>query len=374
MQRILSLLCISLLIISCGKEKTDGFVVNGNVDKAENNSLVKLIRTENRQEILLDSARVTDNTFTLNGKVENPDMYFLTIDGVRGSLPFIVANEAIDLTIVSDSIYTSTIKGGKENDHLNEYQEFIKVLRLRNNNLTKEFQVSQSVKDTAQMSVLRNKYEAIMAENDAHDIAFMTENNGAVLSALILERALMSNKIEFVKIKELYTNFEASLKNTRPGKAIATYIEANENTAIGSVVPNFSGPTPEGETIALNDIKGKITLIDFWAAWCAPCRKENPNVVNVYNKYHEKGLEIISVSLDGTPQQKDPKQAWMDAIQKDKLTWNHVSNLQYFNDPIAKQFNINSIPATYLIDADGKIIAKNLRGPALEEKVAALLN
>ncbi|MBQ0721799.1 MAG: TlpA family protein disulfide reductase, partial [Gammaproteobacteria bacterium] len=129
-----------------------------------------------------------------------------------------------------------------------------------------------------------------------------------------------------------------------------------------------------GKTIALNDIKGKVTLIDFWAAWCAPCRKENPNVVNVYNKYHEKGLEIIGVSLDGTPQQKDAKQAWMDAIEKDKLTWNHVSNLQYFNDPIAKQFNINSIPATFLIDAEGKIIAKNLRGPALEEKIASLLN
>ncbi|WP_452227815.1 redoxin domain-containing protein [Lacinutrix sp. MEBiC02404] len=374
MQRILSLLCISLFIISCTKEKTDGFVVNGNVDNAKNNSLVKLIRTENRQEILLDSARVTDNTFTLNGKIENPDMYFLTIEGVRGSLPFIVENETIDLTIVSDSIFTSTIKGGNENDYLNEYQEFIKTLRLKNNNLTKEFQASQSAKDTAQMSVLRNKYEAIMAENDAHDIHFITENNSAVLSALILERALMSNKLEFAKIKELYTNFEESLKNTRPGKAIATYIESNEKTAIGSVVPNFSGPTPEGKTIALNDIKGKVTLIDFWAAWCAPCRKENPNVVNVYNKYHEKGLEIIGVSLDGTPQQKDAKQAWTDAIQQDKLTWNHVSNLQYFNDPIAKQFNINAIPATYLIDAEGKIIAKNLRGPALEEKIASLLN
>ena len=213
-----------------------------------------------------------------------------------------------------------------------------------------------------------------MKENEDNDIAFMTKNKDAVLSALILERALMSKKIGFAKGKELFTNFNESVKNSRPGKAIGENIAANEKTAIGSIAPNFSGPNPEGKTIALNDIKGKVTIIDFWAAWCGPCRKENPNVVKVYEKYHEKGLEIIGISLDGTPQQKNAKQAWLDAIAKDNLTWHHVSNLNYFNGPIAKEFNINSIPATFIIDAEGKIIAKNLRGPALEQKIAELLN
>ena len=374
MQRIISFLCISLFLISCSKEKTDGFVVNGNLDNASNNSLVTLIRSEGRETIILDSTRITENTFTLNGKVENPDMYFLTIDGVQGSLPFIIENETIDLTIYTDSIFTSTIKGGKENNYFNEYQDYIKKLRFKNNKLTEQFKTAQQEQDTSKISSLRTEYEGLMKENEANDLDFMQKNKDAILSALILERALMTKKLEFIKGKELFTNFDETVKNTRAGKAIAVHIEANENTAIGSIAPNFSGPNPEGKTIALNDIKGKITIIDFWAAWCGPCRKENPNVVKVYEKYHAKGLEIIGVSLDGTPKQKDAKQAWIDAIKKDNLTWHHVSNLQYFNDPIAKQFSINSIPATYLIDAEGKIIAKNLRGPALENKIAELLN
>ena len=145
-------------------------------------------------------------------------------------------------------------------------------------------------------------------------------------------------------------------------------------TEIGQIAPTFSGPSPSGEMIALNDIKGKVTLIDFWASWCKPCRRENPNVVKVYNKYHDKGLEIIGVSLDGSRNQRDPKAAWVKAIQDDNLTWNHVSNLQYFNDPMAKAYNIRSIPATFLIDENGKILAKNLRGDALEKAIAQHLN
>ena len=106
---------------------------------------------------------------------------------------------------------------------------------------------------------------------------------------------------------------------------------------------------------------------------CGPCRRENPNVVKVYEQYHDKGLEIIGVSLDGAPNQKDPKKAWLDAIEKDGLEWNHLSSLMYFNDPVAKQYNIKSIPATYILDQEGKIVAKNLRGAALELKIKELL-
>ncbi|MBT8296773.1 MAG: TlpA family protein disulfide reductase, partial [Maribacter sp.] len=130
----------------------------------------------------------------------------------------------------------------------------------------------------------------------------------------------------------------------------------------------FSAPTPTGEILALNDIKGKATLIDFWAAWCRPCRAENPNVLKVYNKYHDKGLNIIGVSLDKTAE------AWKKAIKDDGLIWHQVSNTAYFNDAIAKMYNVDAIPAAFLLDENGVIVAKNLRGPALEAKVAELLN
>ena len=115
-------------------------------------------------------------------------------------------------------------------------------------------------------------------------------------------------------------------------------------------------------------------MIDFWAAWCGPCRRENPNIVQVYNKYHEKGLEIIGVSLDGRMGQGDPKAAWVKAIEDDNLSWHQISNLNYFEGPIAKMYNIQSIPASFILDAEGRIVAKNLRGPALEQKMAELLD
>ncbi|HAV55900.1 MAG TPA: peroxiredoxin, partial [Aequorivita sp.] len=137
---------------------------------------------------------------------------------------------------------------------------------------------------------------------------------------------------------------------------------------VGSLAPNFSAPTPTGEMMSLKDALGKYTIIDFWASWCRPCRIENPNVVKVYNKYHDKGLNIISVSLDKAEQ----KDKWLQAIKDDQMDWYHVSNLQFWQDPIAQQYSVRSIPATFLLDENGVIIDKNLRGAALEAKIATL--
>ena len=127
-------------------------------------------------------------------------------------------------------------------------------------------------------------------------------------------------------------------------------------------------PNPQGEMVKLSDMKGKYVLIDFWAAWCKPCRQENPNLVRMYNLYKDKGFEVFGVSLDRT------KEDWLKAIEDDVLTWTHVSDLQYFNSKAAETYQINAIPATYMLDPDGKIIAKDLRGPSLENKLAEIFD
>lgn len=140
-------------------------------------------------------------------------------------------------------------------------------------------------------------------------------------------------------------------------------------TNIGNNAPIFSGKTPDGKDLSLEDIKGEVIILDFWASWCGPCRRENPNVVKMYNKYHNKGLEIIGISLDKANQ----KNRWIRAIAQDRLTWQHLSNLQGWNEPIAALYGVRSIPATFILDKDGVILAKNLRGLALENKIATLL-
>ena len=155
------------------------------------------------------------------------------------------------------------------------------------------------------------------------------------------------------------------------------YIE-NENkietykasTKVNNTAPNFSAETPEGKQLSLNEVKAKVIILDFWASWCGPCRKENPNVVKLYEAYKDKGLEIIGISLDKEGQKK----RWLDAIEKDNMTWKQITNLKGWNDPIAKQFAVRSIPATFILDENKKIIAKNLRGKALEDKITELLD
>ena len=133
---------------------------------------------------------------------------------------------------------------------------------------------------------------------------------------------------------------------------------------IGSEAPDFSQPTPEGKTLSLSSLRGKVVLIDFWASWCKPCRMENPNVKRVYEQYKSKGFEIIGVSLDRE------KGAWTGAIAQDGLPWKHVSDLGFWNNAAAQQYGVSSIPYTVLVDKDGKVLGKSLRGPALEEKLA----
>ena len=138
----------------------------------------------------------------------------------------------------------------------------------------------------------------------------------------------------------------------------------NKKLAVGDIAPDFTAPNPDGTALTMSKIKGKVTIIDFWASWCKPCRVENPTYVRLYEKYHNKGLEIISFSLD----RENQKQRWVDAIAKDKLTWHNVSNLKFWNDPVAKLYNVSSIPAAFIIDEEGVIIAERLRGSALERK------
>ncbi|MGN6508938.1 MAG: peroxiredoxin family protein, partial [Chitinophaga sp.] len=198
---------------------------------------------------------------------------------------------------------------------------------------------------------------------------FLETHTGSVV-ALDVVKQLAGSTPDYAEVYPQFARLSEDVRESEAGKTYAEYLEKIKAVSIGATAPEFSQNDTEGKPVSLASFRGKYVLIDFWASWCGPCRKENPNVVKAYNTYKGKNFTILGVSLD----KEDAKDKWLQAIADDNLTWTHVSDLAFWNNAVAKQYAVRSIPQNFLIDPQGKIVAKNLRGKALEDKLAELLN
>ncbi|MDC3326547.1 TlpA family protein disulfide reductase, partial [Flavobacteriaceae bacterium] len=248
-------------------------------------------------------------------------------------------------------------------------------------NLRSERKDAKSNFDTIKLNNKNIEYDKARKKLTDYPHEFIDNNTDLDVSLLILETQLIGTNQNTEKFRKnligLKKVINKNAANKFIGQKINSYValkEREESISIGRRAPNFKSLDPNGKMLSLDEVKGKVTIIDFWAAWCGPCRRENPNLVSIYQKYHDKGLEIIGVSLDGRNNQSNPKQQWVKAIENDNLTWHQVSSLMYFRDPVAELYNISSIPATFVLNEDGIILAKKLRGKALENKISELLD
>ncbi|MFD1061944.1 redoxin domain-containing protein [Winogradskyella litorisediminis] len=383
MKRIIYFAFLSLFLIACEQEPKDSYVIDGKAEGVYNGMRVYLSKVNERgAPIPKDTAIVMNEKFSFNGKVDYPQLYYVTINGTPGRLPIILENGIsklhIDNKILSNSRYTEN----KAHNVFSQYNSQLDELNEKRNLAKKNLSESTFLKNDEVMKTDAEILEKIENKIKEFHYEYIKSNNDSYATLTILNSQLRTRDLEYDKIVELYENLDNNLKKTAEGQFINEALikikkinEAEKATAIGATAPKFSAPTPEGDILALDDVlsKGKITIIDFWAAWCGPCRRENPNVVKIYEKYHDKGLEIIGVGLDGRRGQQNPKEAWIKAIKNDNLTWHQVSNLRYF-DEIAKMYNVNSIPSMFILDNEGKIVAKNLRGKALELKIGEFLD
>ena len=374
-QRIL-LVFLLVLSFSCEKEMTT-YTVTGKIQDAEDGAKVKLQELVNNRPVLVSETTIKDGKFEFTGSVEEEGMRFISMDGVVGNLPFILENANIDIEVIDKTnLNRSILKGTESNVLLNEYGTRLYDASVSNDKLNQAYIAAQKANDQEKMSAIIESFDSLKNAQNDFEIAFVKKNNQSLISVLAVERMMHSRNFKTITIKELFDQLSPELQESKTGQNITKFLEPMLATMEGAKAPNFEGPTPDGKTLVLNDItsQNKVTIVDFWAAWCAPCRKENPNLVKLYEKYHDKGLEIVGVSLDGNGRQQDPKAAWMKAIEDDGLTWHQVSNLKYFEDPIAQSYSIRAIPATFVLDSEGKIIGKELRGKALEDKIGELLN
>ncbi|UGU16593.1 AhpC/TSA family protein [Sinomicrobium kalidii] len=366
MKKIGVLIFMALVAVACGNQNKDSYTITVKMDGVEDGKQVFMKKAdENNQPVDVDSTKVTNGEFSFTGSADTPQIHYIIVDGI-GNIPVIVENGDIEIEAYKDSINFSKMGGTPSNDDFYGFISGTRGIGEKINALRQQMMKASQQRDTVTIATLQEAYADIQEEAKAYEVQFVNENPDSYISALVLEKMLLSKSQTPEKIKELFSTLSEEVKKTKVAQRISSRMEEESKVSVGAIAPDFSAPTPEGETLALNDVKGKVTIIDFWAAWCKPCRAQNPHVVSLYNKYKEQGLSIIGVSLD------KKKEDWEKAIEEDQLPWHHVSNLKFWQDPVAQMYNVRAIPATFILDAEGKIVAKNLRGEELDAKLAEL--
>ena len=218
---------------------------------------------------------------------------------------------------------------------------------------------------------IQKRFNSIFEEHSNYLKSFIDTNLNSKVAILALFQAVKGENIlnlhaDYEYYEKVATSFQNNWLNS-------THTQLLKDVVKMAFAQDFSMLNPNGDSVSLNEYKGKLILLDFWASWCRPCRAANPKMVELYNKYNKKGLEMISISLDGTPQQSSPKQDWMNAIKEDKLSWTQISELKGWESEIRNKYAFRSIPFTVLIDTNGRIIGENLPEEFLDSKIAKLL-
>ncbi len=325
-----------------------------------------------------DSAEVDKGAFVIKGKVPAPLRGTLVVRPLPGSgkafrmesLGFYL--EKGTLQVSSDKgIGDAKVSGGPLNADYTRLQEATKSAKAQYQEAGKAFAAAdEATRNSEAFKKSQNeKYDAIRKEEKASLLAFVKANTASPVALDALQQYAGSMPDDVKEIEGLLHSFAAPVQNSVGGKAFAKTINGWKNTAIGAQAPEFAQNDTEGKPVKLTDFRGKYVLIDFWASWCGPCRAENPHVVKAYEKYKSKNFEILGVSLD----EPTGRAAWLKAIEDDKLTWTQVSDLKFWDNEAAKLYGVRGIPQNFLLDPKGKIIARNLRGDALEAKLAEVL-
>jgi len=334
-----------------------------------------LMYRENGKQVF-DSAQIFNGTFEFKGKVIVPTEAYIRInhDGVPDNpvikpkydvIAFFVENKTITIT-GTDSIAKATVTGSKLNDENVKVTAQLKPLIAKYDGLNQEYnsQTPEKQKSKEYINELDARAKAIADEVKALKWQYADTHPDSYLSIMLLNSTLKPG-FDAIEAEKIFNKLLPEIKQTNLAKNVIRQILETKRTQVGIQATDFTQNDVNGKPVKLSDFKGKYVLLDFWASWCAPCRRENPNVKEAYAKYKSKGFEVLGVSLD----KEEAKAAWLKAIADDKLTWTQVSDLRSWNNEAAVLYSVKAIPTNFLIDPQGKIIAKDLRGEELQLKL-----
>jgi peroxiredoxin len=372
------ILIFSLLLFSVFQIQAQGkFTIKGDVSKVSLPITKVYLSYYADGKSTMDSSEVVDGKYSFTGSLGDPLMASLrakyqedpnakTIRAIsynRDIKQLFIENAKISV-VSTDSFANAAIKGSKAHAEFVKWDNLMKPENQKGTELNKEYSELYKKKDQAGMDRIEAEFDKLTASKNVKNKQYLAENPSSPI-AMFIFRQYAGYDINADDAEPVFLSLSEKLRTGPAGKEMAEKIEIAKKTGVGRMAMDFTQNDTLGNPVSLSSFKGKHVLIDFWASWCGPCRQENPNVVKAFNNYNNKGFTVLGVSLD----QPNAKEKWMKAIHDDNLTWTHVSDLKYWKNEVAVQYGIQAIPQNYLIDPQGKIIGKNLRGEALNKKL-----
>ena len=369
MKKVLLAIFSVAMLVGC---QPKSYEITGTLKGATSEKVI-LQKIRKGQPVAVDTVEMVDGAFAFTGSVKAPELFFLTIEGKQQPGFIFVENSKITVTGDIEKLSELEISGSKLSELFKAFNDGVPGSD-RTKELQQEYQAAYMSQDQDKIQLLQEELQSIREDGQAYAAKFINDNIDNELGLfLAFNKIAQSGLDKLEESKALLAKFQPTMSEHPYYVDIVEFLKPLEEMALaseavgeGKTAPDFTLSSDDGKEIALSSFKGQYVLIDFWASWCQPCRMENPNVVKAYAAYHAKGFEVVSISVD-----KD-KAAWAKAIEEDGLTWTQL--IADEASGVAQKYAIQSIPSTFLLDKDGKIIAKNLRGSALEEKLAELLN
>lgn len=360
MKQLFFILLTVAVFASCTQQS--GYTIKGKLAK-EAEGKVYLQQRIDGAYVKLDSAELMDGKFVLKGSVEGADAYYLTL-GDRDRKLIFLDNASYTVEADSTVLDEATVEGGDVQTLYNDYE--LKYNRLYDYMLG-EYYKAREEKDEAKKKTMDARVDSLYEDVQLFQETYVLDHPKSPVATYLVTQIQYGRNAE--ELGKLVQELDSSLAYMQSYKYLVQRVKDLQKVAVGQIAPDFTQNDKDGQPITFSDVYGanKLTLIDFWASWCGPCRAENPNVVAAYKKYHAKGFTVFGVSLDSN------KERWLKAIEDDGLEWQHVSDLQGWGNAFAKEYSVNSIPANFLVDQNGKIVATELRGDKLPQKLEELL-
>jgi peroxiredoxin len=364
MKKIVYLITLAILAGGCASEPH--YVVKGKIEGSDK-IIFYMQKREAGRTITIDSAISRKGRFTMKGgTIDYPQLIQLVAGDTRNRTSFYLENSKIGITGSLDSLFKATIKGSETHDEYRSFVDSNKPLSEVYSSTYLEYHAANQAGNTERMAQLEIQIDSIQTEMRNLQKNFVRDNPASYVTPSIL--GSISHQMEADEIESMINGLNSEIAGLPQVKALKERVEMMKAVAIGKKAPDFTMNDAEGNPVSLKERLGSgLLLLDFWAAWCGPCRQENPHVVKVYKDFNKKGFDVFGVSLD------QKKEDWIKAIADDDLTWTHVSDLQYWGNEAAKMYAVSSIPSNFLLDESGTIIAKNLRGQDLYDKVNEIL-